>query len=835
MAATPEQGADASWQTAVPQAPEPTLQPRVTVLGPGETPETAQQSVAAESAAPPAGEAGGGLQYPQSAVQVVASGENEKHMDYFDWVAENDVAEENKYDTNSKSVNTQSMTFKNAPIFLVTTFFGNIILVGLMLVPILVTHYQFKNKHRDDPHDVYVADNVEAWFIWAAFNLFFQWWIHIAIEVLPQVVLGLIRLVWGPPPQVALSRAEQFGMFKLYIKLVLYAALNWGSWTIIFDSFYALYSEKRPSELSKGWYLYRIYQVMEFIFFITLTVAAEKIIVRAISIHFHQSAYADRIEAVSFALRTFDTLYDRRPRKQTPGNSPGPRSFQAAAGASARYLLGSSGSRPQTPAEGVPKPEKKTRLRRMGNMARDQFKAGSAYAAKLASIGMRDPSYLMRSEEMGLNLDLSSPAMAKRLARQLFEGYRSDPTRRYLVPEDFATAFPNSPTEAHAAFAVFDVDGNGDISQSEIKNTVMQTYKERRTLTHAMQDLNHAVGQLDYVLLIIASIFVLFEALAIFDVNVKQSIATFYTMGIAFAFVFKESAQNVFDSIIFIFVTHPFDTGDLIVLNDDIVTVKRLSLLSSEFVRVDNTDLFVSNAVLSSMKIVNYRRSRHQYEETHIQVAFDTPLSKLDAVEADINYWIENDSEHRFLYPSRIVPQTISYMRVIDCTVGMTHAHNFQDWGERLHRQTAFFSALSYYLRKHGVMYEHGLETAHMFNEDWLAQVEAQRQAALSSDSATAASKLPEEPLPYKMSASADDAQRAAGDSHVDLAHRAPVQHVQLEPDPSFDEEETQEGYPFPSTQPRTTYMFFRPPPQEVEHRRLRRRRAYGQEGAGGG
>ena len=199
-------------------------------------------------------------------------------MDYFDWVAENDVAEENKYDTNSKSVNTQSMTFKNAPIFLVTTFFGNVILVGLMLVPILVTHYQFKNKHRDDPHDVYVADNVEAWFIWAAFNLFFQWWIHIAIEVLPQVVLGLIRLVWGPPPQVALSRAEQFGMFKLYIKLVLYAALNWGSWTIIFDSFYALYSEKRPSELSKGWYLYRIYQVMEFIFFITLTVAAEKIL-----------------------------------------------------------------------------------------------------------------------------------------------------------------------------------------------------------------------------------------------------------------------------------------------------------------------------------------------------------------------------------------------------------------------------------------------------------------------------------------------------------------------------------------------------------------------------
>jgi len=76
----------------------------------------------------------------------------------------------------------------------------------------------------------------------------------------------------------------------------------------------------------------------------------------------------------------------------------------------------------------------------------------------------------------------------------------------------------------------------------------------------------------------------------------------FLTQSLLFRFSsITESAQNVFDSIIFLFVTHPFDTGDRIQLDDAIMVVKKMSLLSSEFTMADQTDMYVSNALLSSM------------------------------------------------------------------------------------------------------------------------------------------------------------------------------------------------------------------------------------------
>ena len=54
------------------------------------------------------------------------------------------------------------------------------------------------------------------------------------------------------------------------------------------------------------------------------------------------------------------------------------------------------------------------------------------------------------------------------------------------MPEDFYVAF-ETVSAAQAAFSIFDKDGNGDISKSEIKTTVMKTYKERRFLAKALQ------------------------------------------------------------------------------------------------------------------------------------------------------------------------------------------------------------------------------------------------------------------------------------------------------------------------------------------------------------
>lgn len=565
---------------------------------------------------------------------------------------------------------------------------------------------------------------------------------------------------------------------------------------------------------------------------------AQKVIVKLIAIRFHKSSYADRIQNMTHAIKVIDYLYNHRPKAGGTPGVPNARSFAQAGKTFLRERTRSDEAASVTQEPASRSSRAKRRVLDFHAALVDRAQKSSAKASRLAAIGMRDPAQLLKTIDMGVKLDINSPAQAKKVARSLYKAYQRDPSRRFLLLSDFAPAYPNDPAAAERAFAVFDRDGNGDISQLEIKNTVLELFKERRILAQAMQDLNHAVSQLDLILVIIGCIFVLFEALAIFKVNASKTLSSFYTMGIAFAFVFKESAQNLFDSIIFLFVTHPFDSGDLIQLGDSVYVVKKLSLLSTELVTTEALDLYMSNTVLAASNIINYRRSKHQYEETKIQVAFDTPWEKLDAVQNDLNHWIENDIEHRFVYPSIIRPQKYYYMRVMECTVGMTHAHNWQDWGNRLHRKVAFMAALLYYLRKHGIVFEEGLQSAHTWDQDWQAEYEQTREAAQASvaagdtsAAAAEAAQLPEEPLPAKMATNEAHAARwaDAGVRHIDWEKTWNV----TEPDPSFD---TQPAGKLAADAPQdtsTTYMYFRPPPQEMAQLRMRRRQVTGAVGGG--
>jgi small-conductance mechanosensitive channel len=129
-----------------------------------------------------------------------------------------------------------------------------------------------------------------------------------------------------------------------------------------------------------------------------------------------------------------------------------------------------------------------------------------------------------------------------------------DRRRTYLVPANFYPAFATK-DEAKEAFRVFDSDNNGDISRSEIKSTLLRVYKERRFLSRSMRDVGAALKTLDQILLLVALVILLFISLSIFGVDVTQSLTSVYSLGLAASFVFKNSASNVFDAIMFLFVT----------------------------------------------------------------------------------------------------------------------------------------------------------------------------------------------------------------------------------------------------------------------------------------
>lgn len=800
-------------------------------------------------------------------------GEAPEDFDEFDWSEdEEELQQKKKEEEQAFAISQRRKRISPFTIirWLATTFLGNFIISASLAVPVIVIQFVYRpdsdDTSADAEHKRYVADNIQAWFIWAAFNLHVEWWIHLLVELFPRFVLSLVKLFWGGVNQKALGAAEYFNAIKNYLKPIFYAALSWGSWAIIFNSIYNLYTRTNPQTESRAKYLYRIYQVIEFLFFICITICASKILVRIISMRFHKTAYADRIERTSEALKVFDHLKDYRP-KVSHGNGAGSKGANTPFGLrlpTAKTPLGArtpaSGAR--TPVSVLPSPaveeptnfvsadayagddehtgkssprgkrgffSRKTHAerrpagepitdklppRQIGPDSQDPTTPGSArrprasrassavknkaaQASALAKIAMDDPTRLLDNKNVGVDLDVTSPAQARRLARSIFLAFRGKHRRNYLIPEDFYAAYSNH-SDAKEAFAVFDTDGNGDISSSEMKRTIVNTYKERKFISKSLKDASHALGQLDTIFLCVAFIVLIFESFAIFNVSYEKSLTTFYTLAIGASFIFKESAQNVFDSIIFLLVTHPFDTGDRIVVDDAVMTVRKMSLLSSEFILWDNTQIFISNSLLSQMFITNLRRSGFQWESVTMQVAFDSPLESLDAVQADLIHWLQTEPERMFEPSTAIVPQTIDFQRSITVTIGMTHRDNWQDWGGRWVRRNAFFAAVCYYMKKHGIKYLNSNQPIIYWTED-----------------------AAQPPPTYDSRPSGQGA--ASGDEEGEDDGRRPIS--------GYDNGQINDNFaqsddvPRPNGKPKS-FMNFRPPPDEIQGAGLRIRKS---------
>ena len=100
-------------------------------------------------------------------------------------------------------------------------------------------------------------------------------------------------------------------------------------------------------------------------------------------------------------------------------------------------------------------------------------------------------------------------------------------------------------------------------------------------------------------------------------------------------------------------------------------------------------------------------------------------MEKLDALEGCMNEWLQTE-EHRWFEPSTTIAlQHIHYQRHLELTIGIGHngydpfsstSHNttgtyvktrvysnWQDWGLRLARKTAFHAAVQYFCRHLGI------------------------------------------------------------------------------------------------------------------------------------
>lgn len=342
----------------------------------------------------------------------------------------------------------------------------------------------------------------------------------------------------------------------------------------------------------------------------------EKIIIQLIAISFHLRTYADRIELNKFQIGSLTKLYTFSKEKIAMEDSE----FELPSG-------DQPGSGTITPGQLVTGAAKQTKaaFSKFGDVA---GKVAGDFTGKQTTKSDH-PSQVV------LTL-LHSTSGAQVLARRLYRTFAREETET-VVADDLRSAFENT-EEADAAFSMFDKDLNGDISMEELEAVCVEIGRERKSITASLKDLDSVVGKLDDVFMFIVAVIVILVFISLISTSAAGVLTSAGSAVLALSWLFSATAQEFLQSVIFVFVKHPFDVGDRVSvygntgaagLGDDYF-VKEISLLYTEFKKMEGHVVQAPNSYLNTLFILNQRRSGGLAEAVPIQIKFGTTLEQID-------------------------------------------------------------------------------------------------------------------------------------------------------------------------------------------------------------
>ncbi|KAL3133145.1 hypothetical protein ABBQ38_007040 [Trebouxia sp. C0009 RCD-2024] len=298
--------------------------------------------------------------------------------------------------------------------------------------------------------------------------------------------------------------------------------------------------------------------------------------------------------------------------------------------------------------------------------------------------------------------ELNSKKEARKLAFYLFWNVRPDYDRNFIVPMDLEFFMP--PEKIPHALKVLDVDGDGKISLTDMRDAVIQIYKERKNLAYTLQDARGVVSKLELIMGVMMHVLFVFFYLIIFDVDVNKVWLSFSSVFLAFVFVFGNSLRNMYESVIFLFVMHPYDVGDALFISGDWCQVEEIALQYTQVVRYDGVKIWYPNYVLCAGAVMNITRSAKRWESFKVSVDISTPPSAFEAVEvaAVVHFKANpNDFSGEKMIIANIAGDPLKYM----LCVWWEYAYPGTELGKMGKARSGLYLVVSKVLTEHNVMY----------------------------------------------------------------------------------------------------------------------------------
>ncbi|MCJ1296915.1 hypothetical protein MMC34_008483 [Xylographa carneopallida] len=415
---------------------------------------------------------------------------------------------------------------------------------------------------------------------------------------------------------------------------------------------------------------------------------AEKIIIQLIAISFHLRTYADRIEVNKFQINSLVKLYQYSKDKISLEDSEfeeGGRSGPA------------SGAR--TPAQIIEKAQK--------NVAQVFNKVGDVAGKVAGDFTGKQVTKSTHPHQVVLML-LNSTSGSQVLARRLFRTFVREGTET-VYSEDMKNAFDND-EEADAAFSMFDKDLNGDISIEELESVCVEIGRERKSITASLKDLDSVISKLDGILLFVVICVTILIFISLISTSAAGVLTSAGSTVLALSWLLSATAQEFLQSIIFVFVKHPFDVGDRVTIygntgaamKGDDYFVKEISLLFTEFKKMEGHVVQAPNSYLNTLFILNMRRSGGLAEAVPLTVKFGTTLEQIDELRSRLLEFVKEEKRE---YQGNILTEIrdVVEAHAVNLNVVFFYKSNWQNEGLRLQRRNKFICALMVSMQAAGI------------------------------------------------------------------------------------------------------------------------------------
>ncbi|KAL4786241.1 Mechanosensitive ion channel-domain-containing protein [Aspergillus varians] len=420
------------------------------------------------------------------------------------------------------------------------------------------------------------------------------------------------------------------------------------------------------------------------VFVWTILNLIQKFILQLIAMSFHRRTYSDRIEINKFQIGSLTKLYlfsrdritetDAAFEQKEDPSGPGMKTPLHYAGKARGLALGA--------------------LNRVGDVA-------GVVAADFTGRKVNN------SREVVIAL-LRTTTGCQTLARRLYRTFVRDGFDS-VFPGDLKEAFDDN-DEAEAAFSMFDKDMNGDISMEELEAVCVEIGRERKAITASLKDLDSVVSRLGNVFEFFVGIIAIIVLLTLISTSAAGVLTSAGSSILALSWLFSATAQEFLQSVLFVFVKHPFDVGDRVTiygnagdagLGDDYY-VKQISLLYTEFKKMQGHIVQAPNSYLNTLFVLNQRRSGALAEAVPIVIKYGTTLEQMDALRQRLVEFVRSERRE---FQTNVLTELRSVTDNFSVTLNIVffYKSNWQNEGLRLQRRNKFICMLMVALQEIGI------------------------------------------------------------------------------------------------------------------------------------